>query len=142
MGAVSTLSPQRGPIGGGASTTLAPGEGQVRYLAWKGNTEIVAEDATPKGRWWRYRIGEVDRAPLWDPAGAAELRQLTFRPDGTLAAALAFTPAGPDLVRLDGAGTVIDRSRVKGRPSWPSATAQRFTDNPRHRRNLRIPSSA
>jgi len=40
------------PIGGGSPVTLAPGEGQIRYLAWKGNDELVAEDRTPAARGW------------------------------------------------------------------------------------------
>ena len=55
------------PLGGGAPMTLAPGEGQIRYLAWKRKDEIVAEDVTPSGRWWLYRIGKEGRTPVVAP---------------------------------------------------------------------------
>ena len=56
------------PIGGGAPITLAPGEGQIRHLTWTNNSMIAAEDITPSGRWWLYRIGEEDRAAVVGPA--------------------------------------------------------------------------
>ena len=61
------------PLGGGAPQTLVPGDGQIRYLEWTDNSTIVAEDRTPRARWWRYRVGEAGRSPL--PA----------RPDGSAA---------------------------------------------------------
>src|SRR5688500_12980931 len=39
------------PVGGGSPVTLAAGEGQIRYLAWKSNDEIVAQDPTRTARW-------------------------------------------------------------------------------------------
>ncbi len=105
------------PIGGGAVTTLAPGEGQIRHLAWKGNDAIVAADA---GQWWSYRLGEGDRAPLWDRAVAGELRQATFSADGTLAAALIAGKEGPELWRANADGSNATRSRLQGRVAFPA----------------------
>jgi Tol biopolymer transport system component len=57
------------PIGGGAPITLAPGEGQIRFLTWTTDATIVAEDVTPTGRWWTYRLGEPGRQPAAQPYG-------------------------------------------------------------------------
>lgn len=108
------------PIDGGAPVTLAPGEGQIRYLAWKGNDEIVAEDATPTGRWWRYRAGEAGRVLLWDRKLSDPLRQLTWSADGRSATALVFTADGPELVRLAADGAVTLGQRLAGRVSSPA----------------------
>jgi Tol biopolymer transport system component len=111
------------PIGGGAPVTLAAGEGQVRYLAWKGNEQIVAEDATAAGRWWVYPTGGTTRAPLWAPALTADLRQLAWRADGAAAAALAATSDGPELRRFAADGTETARRRLAGRAAYPAFTA-------------------
>lgn len=59
-------------LGGGPPVTLAPGNGQIRSLAWIDNTTIAAEDPAPSRRWWGYRIGEDARFPTSAPnAGAA-----------------------------------------------------------------------
>jgi Tol biopolymer transport system component len=108
------------PIGGGSPVTLSPGEGQIRYLAWKGNDEIVAEDRTPAARWWSYRIGDADRKVLWEPKSAATLSYITFSPDARSAAAIGFLDTGPGLVRLDAGGTVLGRTRLTGRTSFPA----------------------
>jgi Tol biopolymer transport system component len=106
------------PIGGGAPITLAPGEGQVRYLTWFSNSIVAAEDVTATGRWWTYRIGEQGRQPLWGTT-ANELRQLTWRPDGRTAAAIQFTSKGAELVKV-GPVDVWTVGRIEGRPSWPA----------------------
>ena len=108
------------PIGGGAPVTLAPGEGQIRYLTWKGNAEIVAEDVTPSGRWWSYRIGDADRKPLWDRTVAGELRQLTWSADGQSAAAVIVSKAGPELWRMAADGATPQRTPLTGRVSSPA----------------------
>jgi Tol biopolymer transport system component len=59
------------PIGGGVPVTLAPGHGQIRYLTWTTDSSIVAEDVTPTGRWWTYRLGEQGRQPATSPYGPA-----------------------------------------------------------------------
>ena len=59
------------PIGGGPPITLEPGEGQIRYLTWTTDSSIVAEDVTPAGRWWMYRLGEPGRQPATRPYGPA-----------------------------------------------------------------------
>ena len=106
------------PIGGGAPITLAPGESQIRYLTWKGNDEIVAHDATRTARWWSYRIGDAARKPLWDPQLAFTFAQVTFSADGRSAAALALMQTGPELVRLDANGKVVERTPLSGRVSF------------------------
>lgn len=108
------------PVGGGAPVTLPPGEGQIRYLAWKGNAEIVAEDPAASGRWWSYRLGEADRKPLWDRDVADQLRQLTWSADGRSAAALIVSKAGPELWRLAAEGAPPQRTPITGRVSSPA----------------------
>ena len=108
------------PIGGGAPVTLARGDGQIRYLAWKGNDEIVAEDATPDGRWWSYRIGETDREPLRNRELAGEPRQLAFSADGQWAAQLFVSNAGPELSRMGEDGARPQITKLHGRVSFPA----------------------
>ncbi len=108
------------PIGGGAPITLAAGEGQVRFLAWKGNDEIVAEDATASGRWWKYPLGETGRRPLWNQKLADEPRQIAFSADGRWAAALFLTKAGPELSRMGEDGATPEVTKLQGRVSFPA----------------------
>jgi hypothetical protein len=110
------------PIGGGAPITLAPGEGQIRYLTWSSNGTIVAEDATPTARWWTYRVGAPDRQPLWKRAAVPvnDLRQLTWSADGTAAAAISFGKDGAQLWRLAPDGSTVESRAVKGRVSSPA----------------------
>lgn len=107
------------PIGGGATITLAPGEGQIRYLTWKSNDEILAEDALSANRWWLYRLGETGRLPLYSRALMDPLRQVTFSADRRHMAAIAFTSTGAELV-LSGPGDNIDRKQIEGQVSWPA----------------------
>ena len=44
------------PIGGGASQTLAAGDGQIRYLAWIDNHRLAGEDTGADNRWWVYEV--------------------------------------------------------------------------------------
>lgn len=104
------------PIDGGAPITLAPGERQIRYLAWIDDNTITAEDVTASGRWWVYRIGEDGRIPLWGTT-AGELRQVTWGPDGQFVA-LTFTPAGAELI--SGKSDASIRTKIQGRASWPA----------------------
>ena len=113
------------PIGGGAPVTLAAGERQIRYLAWKGNDEIVAEDATRLARWWSYRIGDAARKPLWDPKVSATYAQLVFTADGRFAAAVAATPRGQALIRLTADGTVVDDRPLNFRIAFPAFRSER-----------------
>ncbi|MBY0497935.1 MAG: hypothetical protein K2Y23_27325 [Cyanobacteria bacterium] len=110
------------PVDGGAATTLAPGHGQVRYLTWSTNDTIVAEDATPDGRWWVYRVDSTERQPLWKglEVPVNDLRQLTWSADGRMAAAISMGKDGAQLWKLDADGTVIDSRAVKGRVSSPA----------------------
>ena len=82
------------PIGGGALVTLAPGEGQIRYLTWTSNSHIAVEDVTPSGRMWLYTLGTPARQRLDD-----DFRQVTSELNGVRSAALRFTAKGPELVR-------------------------------------------
>ena len=102
------------PIGGGAPITLAPGEGQIRYLAWIDDSTIAAEDVTASGRWWTYRIGAPGRLPFRDHT-ANDWRQLTWR--GDMGLAIQFTQAGAALIRLR--NDAVYTERINGRPSWP-----------------------
>ena len=119
------------PVAGGAPVTLAPGEGQIRYVVWAGNDTLVAEDATPTARWWTYRLGEGTRSPLWDAktltAGdrtttVSNLRQLTWSSDGKWVAAMATANDGPELWRIAADGTTAERRALAGRPSYPAFT--------------------
>lgn len=112
-------------LDGGAVEILAPGEGQIRYLAWASNERIVAEDATASGRWWSYRLGSADREPLWKGGAAPvdDLRQLTWSADGKMAAAISFGKDGAQLWKLDADGAVIDSRAIKGRVSSPAFVA-------------------
>lgn len=105
------------PVAGGAPVTLAPGEGQIRYLAWKGNDAIVAEDVTPAGRWWTYAVSTGERRPLWAPEITNPLRQLVWTTDGSMAAAFIFTADGPEMHRFAADGSRMDRRRLTGRVS-------------------------
>jgi hypothetical protein len=113
------------PVGGGQAATLAPGEGQIRYLAWSANDSIVAEDATPSGRWWLYRVGSVEREALWKGGAPPvdDLRQLTWSADGKLAAAISFGKDGAQLWKLDADGAVIESRAIPGRVSSPAFVA-------------------
>lgn len=117
------------PIDGGSPITLAAGEGQVRYLVWASNDTIVAEDATPKARWWSYRVGSAERTPLWDgkdiTAGTAsvkvaDLRQLVWSGDGKYVAALTTSKEGPELWKISADGSGGERRKLEGRPSYPA----------------------
>jgi Tol biopolymer transport system component len=54
------------PIGGGAPVTLAPGEGQIRFLTWITSSQIAVQDVTPSGRLWLYELGREGRQRLPD----------------------------------------------------------------------------
>ena len=79
------------PIDGGAPITLAPGDGQIRYLEWIDNTTLAAEERTPAPRWWRYRIGEAGRSPLPARPAAAAPKLDVDRP---VQGPIAFAPDG------------------------------------------------
>ncbi|HEX6213839.1 MAG TPA: hypothetical protein VFZ38_03425 [Vicinamibacterales bacterium] len=110
------------PIGGSAPVTLGAGEGQIRYLAWKSNDEILVEDPTPAGRWWLYRIGQNGRISAWPRELGDALRQVAWSRDGSIAAAMVYTPAGPQLARISGAETPT-RTTLTGRVEWPAFRA-------------------
>jgi len=117
------------PIAGGSPVTLAPGEGQVRYLAWASNDLIVAEDATPQARWWTYRVDAAERSPLWNgkdvtaadaSVRVADLRQLAYSTDGKFVAALMTSKEGPELWKIAADGSSGERRTLEGRPSFPA----------------------
>ena len=101
------------PIGGGAPVTLAPGEGQIRYLTWTTDSHIAVEDVTPSGRMWLYQLGKEGRQRLDD-----DLRQVTSELGGVRSAALRFTSKGPELVRRS--FDTVTSSPLTGRASWPA----------------------
>ncbi len=104
------------PIGGGAPVTLAAGEGQIRYLAWVNDWTIIAEDPTKFARWWWYDLTS-SRRRMWGHQLDGQLRQLT----GDITkrgAALLFSSAGAELVRLS--GDEVTSTEIEGRPSWPA----------------------
>lgn len=117
------------PMAGGPPVTLAPGDGQIRYIVWSGNDTIVAEDATPQARWWTYRTGDGGRVPLWNAktlaagdrtVSVSDLRQLTWSSDGKWVAALATAKDGPELWRIAADGLMAERRALAGRPSYPA----------------------
>lgn len=110
------------PIGGGAPITVGVGEGQIRYLAWQSNLDILVEDVTPAGRWWRYRLGQNGRRAAWPREIGDALRQVAWNHDGSVAAAVVVTPAGPQLVRFSGS-EVPARTTLSGRVAWPAIRA-------------------
>ncbi len=110
------------PVGGGAPVTVATADGQVRHIAWQGNADLLIEDATADGRWWRHRIGQKERAAAWPREVGDALRQVAWHHDGTVAAAIANTSAGPQLVRLS-LGTTPVRTSLTGRAEWPAFRA-------------------
>lgn len=110
------------PIGGGAPVTLEPGQGQIRFIAWKSDSEIVAEDVTPAGRWWLYRLGQTGRIAAWPREIGDGVRQVAWSRDGQVAAVTIVTSAGPELGRISG-GDRIERTKLTGRVAWPAVRA-------------------
>jgi Tol biopolymer transport system component len=107
------------PIGGGAPVTLAPGEGQIRFLTWTTNSQLVVQDVTPSGRMWLYERGKEGRQRLPDnwrqPAvTSVKLGRVVFgptalSPDGHT---LYFsTPNDRGMVELWSADVATGRSR-------------------------------
>jgi Tol biopolymer transport system component len=90
------------PIGGGARTTLAPGNGQIRSLTWVDDGSIAAQD----GGWWLYRLGQDGRTPA--PA---------FQPNRSAPPNVGRTVAGPTASSPDGStlyfSTPNDRGMVE-----------------------------
>lgn len=114
------------PIGGGAPRTLAPGDGQIRSLAWIDNNRLAGEDTGADNRWWVYEVSvEIPtRRPLWVgtslPMPVNDLRQLTWSAEGASAAAIVAFKDGPSLVRIPADGTRAERTPLDGRPSAPA----------------------
>jgi Tol biopolymer transport system component len=108
------------PVGGGAPITLAPGQGQIRYLAWMNNSTIIAEDPNRFHRWWLYDLEDDGRRHMWGHQLDGQLRQLT----GDITnrgAALLFSSAGAELLRIS--GDEVTSTEIEGRPSWPAIRA-------------------
>jgi Tol biopolymer transport system component len=108
------------PIGGGAPLTLAPGEGQIRFLMWTGNAELAAQDVTPSGRMWRYELGRDGRQRMpddWRPPALAAPKvdrpivgPIAFSPDR--ATVYFSTPTERGTVELRAASVATGRSRL------------------------------
>src|SRR5215204_1961514 len=70
------------PVGGGAPVTLAPANGQIRYVGWRSNDTVFAQESGTGSPWWLYDVASTERRRLW--GGAADLySQLTWNYDGT-----------------------------------------------------------
>jgi Tol biopolymer transport system component len=115
------------PIGGGGGPLLPRGDGQVRYVAWLGDNQVLADDEGSTPRWWVYDVAQAKRAPLWSgaPASAerpraADLRQPAVSLDGTSIAATVATRDGPQLWRFAADGSRAEQVAHGDRPSWPA----------------------
>ena len=107
------------PIGGGASITMAPGEGQIRFLIWTSNTQLAVQDVTPAGRMWLYELGREGRQRLPDDWRQPALKApnldspivgpIAFAPDG--ATAYFSTPNDRGMVELRSANIATGQSR-------------------------------
>jgi Tol biopolymer transport system component len=115
------------PVAGGAGPLFPRGDGQVRYVAWLGDDQVVADDEGSAARWWVYDIAHASRAPLWSaaPASAArprasDLRQLAASLDGASIAATVAAKDGPQLWRFAADGSRAEQVAHGERPSWPA----------------------
>jgi hypothetical protein len=108
------------PIGGGAPITLAPGKGQIRYLAWRSNDTVMAEDTGADNPWWLYGIGSTERRELWGYTAANAFRQFTWKNDGSEIAGLVNRHDGPALVRMPATGSHPQRTPLAGPASFPA----------------------
>lgn len=108
------------PIGGGAPVTLAPGTGQIRYLAWRSNDTVMAEDTGADNRWWLYSLASTERRELWGDTAANGFRQLIWNGDGSEIAGLINAPDGPQLLRMPATGSNPQRTSLSGRVSFPA----------------------
>lgn len=107
------------PIGGGAPITLAPGEGQIRFLVWTTDSQLAVQDITPSGRMWLYELGKDGRRRLPDdwrlvPFAAPKLDRpvvgpIAFSPDG--ATAYFSTPNDRGMVELRAGNVATGQSR-------------------------------
>ena len=109
------------PIGGGAPVTLAPGEGQIRYLdvdeqlhtsSPRMSRRPGAGGCTTSGKTVVTVMGaRSDRRAAATDVGAR-------RP--AAAAGLRFTSNGAELVLMLGAEIVVTSDTIAGRVSWPA----------------------
>ena len=119
------------PVAGGASVSLPPAEGQVRWLTWLDDRRVLAEDMGSATHWWLYDVQHATREPLWSPAAASaaatsaaprlnDLRQPVASADGAWLAATAAGTDGPQLWRVAVDGTRAERPPQGARPSSPA----------------------
>jgi Tol biopolymer transport system component len=119
------------PVAGGASVTLPPAQGQVRWLTWLDDRRVLAEDMGSATHWWVYDVQHVTREPLWAPATASaaatsaaprlnDLRQPVASADGAWLAATAAGTDGPQLWRVAVDGSRAERPPQGARPLSPA----------------------
>jgi len=110
------------PVGGGAPITLAPGEGQIRSVAWQSNQTVIGDEGGTSHVWWTYDVASGQRRPLWD-GRADSYYQLAWNRDGTAAAALMNTSNGPALVRVPSTGSNPEATRLSRPGTFPAFMA-------------------
>lgn len=121
------------PIGGGARAELAIAGGQIRHLAWLGDS-LIYEDGAAAHRWRLVRQDRgasvlfESRTEFRDGTGATvrinDLRQVAGSPDGRAIAAIAAGPSGAELWRIAIDASQAQRTPLPGRTSFPSWTAK------------------
>jgi hypothetical protein len=111
------------PITGGAPITLAPGKGQIRYLNWRSNNTVMAQDSGADNPWWLYDVGTSERRELWGYTAANVFRQLTWKSDGTAVAGLVNAHDGPRLLIMPATGSNPQRTQLPGPVSFPAFMA-------------------
>lgn len=102
------------PVAGGAPTTLAAGEGQIRTLTWVTNDRVIAEETGTATRWWDYSAATGQRTPLWGgfqghDVKANQIRQIAWSLDGKSAAAVANGTEGPELWKVSADGQSVTK---------------------------------
>jgi len=110
------------PVGGGAPITLAPGEGQIRSVAWQSNQAVIGEETGTGRVWWTYDIASGQRRQLWE-GHADRYRQLAWNRDGSAAAAMMTTSNGPALVRVPSTGSNPQETPLSSPGSFPAFMA-------------------
>ena len=119
------------PLTGDSARTLPSGMTRILHLLWRPDGRLVTEQADSGTSWWVYEIEPGTRHPLWpagmqlsDSSGArvdpADLRELSWSPDGTQLAGVRLTPLGSELWITNAAGQAWRRSFAArlGYPVW------------------------
>jgi Tol biopolymer transport system component len=108
------------PIAGGAPLTLAPGDGQIRYLTWRANDTVMAQDSSD-GAWWLYDIATTKRRDLWCHTCMMGSRDLTWNSEGSKIAGLTDNQdTGRRLWIFPATGSNPQHLQLTGRASFPA----------------------